>query len=193
MPAWDAPLELLKHGTLTFLGMVWYGWPGVGLAAPQVGVQQQLPWGGANYTVFWNSARNTTNNIFSSFNPQLSSTLGFNYTQPLLAGPMSGFLYYTLGTEPEDITAGNKRFAALLAQGRDLLNALSDVVPLAIAGSAFNARELRAAGYRDVVVDTAPTGHLVRLLELPDLALEWTHQVMRLLLKYREVVAPGTI
>ena len=50
----------------------------------QVGVQQQLPWGGANYTAFWNSGRNTTNNIFSSFNPQLSSTMGFNYTQPLL-------------------------------------------------------------------------------------------------------------
>lgn len=50
----------------------------------QIGVQQQLPWGGANYTLFWNSARNTTNNIFSSFNPQLSSTIGFNYTQPLL-------------------------------------------------------------------------------------------------------------
>jgi outer membrane protein TolC len=50
----------------------------------QVGLQQQLPWGGASYTAFWNSGRVTTNNIFSSFNPQLSSTIGFNYTQPLL-------------------------------------------------------------------------------------------------------------
>ena len=50
----------------------------------QVGVQQQLPWGGANYTLFWSNNRATTNNIFSSFNPQLSSTMGFNYTQPLL-------------------------------------------------------------------------------------------------------------
>jgi outer membrane protein TolC len=50
----------------------------------QVGVQQLLPWGGANYTAFWNTGRNTTNNIFSSFNPQLSSTMAFNYTQPLL-------------------------------------------------------------------------------------------------------------
>jgi outer membrane protein len=50
----------------------------------QLGVQQLLPWGGANYTVFWNSGRVTTNNIFSSFNPQLSSTIGLNYTQPLL-------------------------------------------------------------------------------------------------------------
>lgn len=50
----------------------------------QVGVQQLLPWGGASYTAFWNNARATTNNIFSSFNPQLSSTMGFNFTQPLL-------------------------------------------------------------------------------------------------------------
>ncbi|HUE85039.1 MAG TPA: TolC family protein [Vicinamibacterales bacterium] len=50
----------------------------------QAGIQQQLPWGGANYTLFWNNRRATTNNIFSSFNPQLSSTLGLNFTQPLL-------------------------------------------------------------------------------------------------------------
>jgi outer membrane protein TolC len=50
----------------------------------QVGMQQLLPWGGASYSAFWNSGRVTTNNIFSSFNPQLSSTIGFNYTQPLL-------------------------------------------------------------------------------------------------------------
>jgi hypothetical protein len=30
-PAWDDPLDLLKHGTMTFLGMAFYGWPGVGL------------------------------------------------------------------------------------------------------------------------------------------------------------------
>jgi outer membrane protein len=50
----------------------------------QVGVQQNLPWGGASYSAFWNNNRATTNNIFSRFNPQLSSSLGFNYTQPLL-------------------------------------------------------------------------------------------------------------
>lgn len=30
-PAWGEPMELLKHGALTFAGMVWYGWPGVTL------------------------------------------------------------------------------------------------------------------------------------------------------------------
>jgi outer membrane protein TolC len=50
----------------------------------QVGVQQLLPWGGASYTAAWNSGRFTTNNIFSSFNPQLNSTMSFNFTQPLM-------------------------------------------------------------------------------------------------------------
>lgn len=49
-----------------------------------VGLQQQLPVGGGSYTANWNSGRVTTNNIFSSFNPQLNSSVAFNYTQPLL-------------------------------------------------------------------------------------------------------------
>jgi arsenite/tail-anchored protein-transporting ATPase len=45
--------------------------------------------------------------------------------------------------------------------------------------------------YERVVVDPAPTGHLIRLLELPPVALEWTHQLMRLMLKYRDVAPLG--
>ena len=30
-PAWENPRELLRHGVVTFMGMVWYGWPGVAL------------------------------------------------------------------------------------------------------------------------------------------------------------------
>jgi outer membrane protein TolC len=50
----------------------------------QVGVQQVLPWGGANYQLFWNSGRVTSNNLFNRFDPQLNTTVAFNYTQPLL-------------------------------------------------------------------------------------------------------------
>ena len=42
-----------------------------------------------------------------------------------------------------------------------------------------------------VVVDPAPTGHLLRLLEMPALALAWTHQLMRLMLKYKDVAGLG--
>jgi arsenite/tail-anchored protein-transporting ATPase len=38
-----------------------------------------------------------------------------------------------------------------------------------------------------IVLDTAPTGHFLRLVAMPDVALDWTHKVMRILLKYRAV------
>lgn len=41
-PAWRDPLDLLKHGVLTFLGMVFYGWPGVGLAALGIWLHQPV-------------------------------------------------------------------------------------------------------------------------------------------------------
>jgi arsenite/tail-anchored protein-transporting ATPase len=44
-----------------------------------------------------------------------------------------------------------------------------------------------------VIVDPAPTGHLLRLLEMPAIALDWTHQLMRLVLRYRELGAIGDV
>ena len=44
-----------------------------------------------------------------------------------------------------------------------------------------------------VIVDPAPTGHLLRLLEMPAIALDWTHQLMRLVLRYRELGALGEV
>jgi arsenite-transporting ATPase len=42
-----------------------------------------------------------------------------------------------------------------------------------------------------VIVDTAPTGHTLRLLALPEKALEWVHALMSVILKYRSVVGLG--
>ena len=50
---------------------------------------------------------------------------------------------------------------------------------------------LEEARFDIIVVDPAPTGHLLRLLEMPALALEWSHRLLRLMLKYREVVGLG--
>jgi arsenite-transporting ATPase len=44
-----------------------------------------------------------------------------------------------------------------------------------------------------VIVDTAPTGHFLRLLDLPETASEWLREFMRLLLRYRELIPPGEL
>lgn len=44
-----------------------------------------------------------------------------------------------------------------------------------------------------VVVDTAPTGHFLRLLDLPADATEWVREFMRLLVRYRELIPAGSL
>jgi arsenite-transporting ATPase len=44
-----------------------------------------------------------------------------------------------------------------------------------------------------IVIDTAPTGHALRLLEMPALIQDWTHALMRIVLKYQPVVGTGSL
>jgi arsenite-transporting ATPase len=47
--------------------------------------------------------------------------------------------------------------------------------------------------YDVVVVDTAPTGHALRLLQTPAVLRDWTLALMSLLVKYRELVGAGAL
>lgn len=49
------------------------------------GVQKTTRWGG-RYNIGWDATRMTTNNAFTTFSPQLRSSLAFNFEQPLLRG-----------------------------------------------------------------------------------------------------------
>lgn len=73
---------------------------------------------------------------------------------------------------------------------RDLLSlappGVDELYALASLGDA-----LEEGRYVRIVVDPAPTGHLIRLLQMPALAIEWSHRLMRLILKYKEVAALG--
>jgi len=42
--------------------------------------------------------------------------------------------------------------------------------------------------YHTIILDTAPTGHLIRFLELPEIALSWVRTFIKLLLKYQHIV-----
>jgi arsenite-transporting ATPase len=70
-----------------------------------------------------------------------------------------------------------RELVSLAPPGIDEIAALSAISDL-----------LDESGYTTIVLDTAPTGHLVRFLELPGVVLSWVRAFLKLLLKYREVV-----
>jgi arsenite-transporting ATPase len=72
----------------------------------------------------------------------------------------------------------------LAPPGIDEVIAIADVAD-AIAGG--------KGDYDVVVVDTAPTGHALRLLQTPAVLRDWALALMAILLKYREVVGAGTL
>jgi arsenite-transporting ATPase len=73
---------------------------------------------------------------------------------------------------------------------RDLLAlappGIDELFALSILGDALHEQR-----FARIIVDPAPTGHLLRLLEMPAIALDWSHRLMRLMLKYRDVVGLG--
>ncbi|HEX8282523.1 MAG TPA: ArsA family ATPase [Pyrinomonadaceae bacterium] len=75
-----------------------------------------------------------------------------------------------------------RELVALAPPGIDEIAALSTVSDLIDEGS-----------YTTIVLDTAPTGHLLRFLELPEVALAWVRTFIKLLLKYKNVVRWGGV
>ncbi|MBW3553575.1 MAG: hypothetical protein KY466_08695 [Gemmatimonadetes bacterium] len=70
---------------------------------------------------------------------------------------------------------------------RDIVESLWGLAPPGIDEVVAVARlaETEDGEPRRTVLDTAPTGHFVRLLAMPDLAGDWVRRLLRLLLKYR--------
>ncbi len=105
-----------------------------------------------------------------------------------------------------------KAFADRRAQFEGAVNEIAEAAGIEGAGEALGASglmdlappgvdelfgilsvvEARAA-YDVIVIDTAPTGHALRLLETPAAAREWTQVLLRMLLKYRSLVRPGQL
>jgi arsenite-transporting ATPase len=70
-----------------------------------------------------------------------------------------------------------RELVELTPPGIDEIAALSSISDL-----------LDQQAYDTIVLDTAPTGHLIRFLELPQVALSWVRTFIKLLLKYQHIV-----
>jgi arsenite-transporting ATPase len=85
-----------------------------------------------------------------------------------------------IGVEADRAVIGTSELMRLAPPGIDELFGVLGVV---------DAR----AEYDVIIVDTAPTGHALRLLEMPQAAREWMQVLLRVLLKYRSLVRPGQL
>ena len=94
----------------------------------------------------------------------------------------------------------------LAPPGLDELAAVLNLVALLSDGGTDHGtgRALRAAaadgerrkvrrGFDVIVMDTAPTGHALRLLEMPETVQDWTKALMSILLKYQPVMGIGEL
>ena len=71
------------------------------------------------------------------------------------------------------------RLIHLAPPGLDEIMALSEL-----------ARYVQEGKYDRFVIDTAPTGHFLRLLELPDMIRDWIRAIFNIFLKYKMLRAP---
>jgi arsenite-transporting ATPase len=90
-----------------------------------------------------------------------------------------------------------RTFAEWRARHVDDLTEWRDLLDLAPPGldelSAVSALVDAVPVYDRIVVDTAPTGHTLHLLEAPAAMLAWVQALLALMLKYREAVGLGSL
>ena len=98
-----------------------------------------------------------------------------------------------------DAIRGDSRFDVAFdrAVARDLLDlapgGLDELCALLTVTEALFPPGAAAPRHDLVVVDTAPTGHTLRLLALPGVALEWVRALLATLLKYRQILGLGVL
>lgn len=95
-----------------------------------------------------------------------------------------------------DRLGGGGRFDA--AQDRSVMHGLIDLAPpgldeLAAVLEITDAIAGESPDWDLVVMDTAPTGHALRLLEMPGLIQDWARALMSILLKYQGVARLGDL
>ena len=111
---------------------------------------------------------------------ELDSTSAFEGWRARHRGELGGALGALAGESGEEVI---RKVLEITPPGLDELVSLSTILDLV----------LEQGGPDVAVVDTAPTGHALRLLEAPELALEWDRALLAILLKYREAIGLGSL
>jgi arsenite-transporting ATPase len=107
-------------------------------------------------------------------------------------------LRYTraIDTAFDRLGASNGRIGVDASHDRRVMEGLVDLAPpgideLAAIIDAADAIDADPAAL--LIMDTAPTGHALRLLEMPSLVQEWTRALMSIVLKYEPVTGIGEL
>ncbi len=102
----------------------------------------------------------------------------------------------SLGVEISDAFSALAPRGMTIAHDEEAMRSLIEIAPpgadelFAITRLADLVADQSLAG---IIVDTAPTGHFLRLLELPRAAGEWVREFMRILLRYKDLIPPGSL
>lgn len=95
--------------------------------------------------------------------------------------------------------SGSEAVGIDAAYDRRVMHGLMDLAPpgideLTAVMEVVEAMDDRSPGASDVIVmDTAPSGHALRLLEMPALVHDWARALMSILLKYQPVAGVGEL
>lgn len=132
-------------------------------------------------------------------------TIG-NAVTPIMESATAGHLYalemdatQMLDVFKNDYRSGIEEvFDTFLAGGgdiafdREVMLGLIELSPPGLDEIMALKKMLDLRGEYDLfIIDTAPTGHALRFLETPEIVLDWLKTVLRLLLKYKEIVWLG--
>jgi outer membrane protein TolC len=94
----------------------------------ELGVAQTLRWGG-NYIFAWDSARSTSTNFFSNFDPLLDANIRFAFTQPLLRDFKIDTLRHQIALNERNRSAADVQLrSAIVLTTRAVKNAYWDLI-----------------------------------------------------------------
>src|SRR5438132_550480 len=103
---------------------------------------------------------------------------------------------HTLGDEIERAIGALAPKGMTIAYDTDAMRSLVEIAPPG-ADELFAVTRLADlisdSSQEAIIVDTAPTGHFLRLIDLPKTAGAWVKEFMRILIRYRELVPAGSL